>query len=202
MRVLLAGFEPFGGETINPSWEAVRGLAGPEMEVVCLPVRFGEAAERMAALVNAQRRDLVLIVGEAGGRAAISVERIAINLRDARLPDNAGCRPVDEPVVPGGPAAHFAGVPVKAAVAAVRALGIPAEVSNSAGTYVCNDVFYALLQLAAERGGPAIGFVHVPYAPAQTVAKPGVPSMATATVAAALRAVITACEQSRDPQSA
>jgi pyroglutamyl-peptidase len=142
--------------------------------------------------------DLVLCVGQAGGRTGISVERVAINVDDARIPDNAGRQPVDEPVVAGGPAAYFAALPVKACVAAVRAAGIPASVSQTAGTFVCNHVFYGLAHLIATRR-PALrgGFVHVPYAPEQVVDR-AEPSLPTDTVAQALRAIITAAVTTRE----
>jgi pyroglutamyl-peptidase len=196
MVVLLAAFEPFGGEAINPSWEAARPLAGAfiaghAVEVVLLPVVFGEAADRLAALVEALRPALVLLCGEAGGRAGVTIERVAVNVRDARIPDNAGRQPIDEPVDPTGPAAYFTSIPLRAAVASVREAGIPADISNSAGTYVCNDCFYASSHRAAlHYPDMRVGFVHVPYAPEQVIDRPGLPSMATDEVIVALRAVI------------
>ncbi len=171
--ILLTGFEPFGGETTNPSWTAARGAAavlraeGHEAVAVQLPCVFGDAADALHAALAEHRPELVVCAGQAGGRTGISLERIAINCDDARIPDNAGRAPVDEPVVPDGPAAYFSTLPVKAALQALRRAGVPAEVSQSAGTYVCNHVFYALMH--ALRHTPAVraGFVHVPFGPDQ-----------------------------------
>jgi pyroglutamyl-peptidase len=163
-RVLLTGFEPFGGETMNPSWVAVQAVArewsGPEEIIpVQLPVVFDDSIDRAIA---EHSPDLVISVGQAGGFATIELERVAINVQDARIPDNSGAQPIDEPVVEGGPAAHFSSLPIKAAVAAVQAAGIPASVSQSAGTYTCNHVFYRLRHLGAHGG-----FVHVPFSTEQ-----------------------------------
>ncbi|MBL1096822.1 pyroglutamyl-peptidase I [Streptomyces coffeae] len=195
-RVLLTGFEPFGGEEVNPSWEAVSLVAAappPGLDLITarLSCVFGTALEELAAAVEAADPDLVLCVGQAGGRSRITVERVAINVDDARIPDNAGQQPIDEPVVAGGPAAYFAPLPVKACVAAVRAAGIPAALSQTAGTFVCNHVFYGLAHLIATRR-PAMrgGFVHLPYAPGQVVDRDQ-PSLPVATAAEALRVLVT-----------
>lgn len=171
--VLLSGFAPFDGAATNESWEAVREAVpalvarGVDAEAVELPVEFGTASERLEEAVRGLRPRLVVAVGLAAGRTAITPERVAINIRDARIPDNAGASPVDEPVVPGAPVGRFSTLPVKAMVAALAADGVPAAVSQTAGTYVCNDVFYALQHLLA--ADPALegirgGFVHVPSA--------------------------------------
>ncbi|WP_225754346.1 pyroglutamyl-peptidase I [Actinotalea sp. Marseille-Q4924] len=176
--VLVTGFEPFGGRPVNASWEAVSRLGrlwrGPEELVVDrLPVDFRAAPDRLRALIAEVAPDLVVCVGEAGGRQVVSVERVALNLVDARIPDNAGAAPVDEPVVHGGPTAYLSSLPVKACAEAVRATGVPAEVSHSAGTFVCNATSYALLHALEEVGPPGDagapgavrgGFVHVPTA--------------------------------------
>ncbi len=164
--VLLTGFEPFGGDGDNPSGEAVHLVAahwgGPEVLVTAvLPVTFEGAAARLRELLAEHRPDVVVAAGLAGGRTAIGIERIAVNLIDARIPDNDGAQPVDEPSIPGAPAAHFATLPVKAIVGALDAAGIPAEVSHSAGTFVCNHVFFTALDAAAP--GTRAGFVHVPW---------------------------------------
>ncbi|TVL93397.1 pyroglutamyl-peptidase I [Streptomyces sp. SAJ15] len=196
-RVLLTGFEPFDGERTNPSWEAVRAatarpLPGVSFAAVELPCVFGAARETLLAAVEAEDPLLVLCVGQAGGRPGITVERVAINLDDARIPDNAGAQPIDLPIVPGGPAAYFAALPVKACVAAVRAVGLPAAVSQTAGTFVCNHVFYGLMHLiATERPALRGGFVHVPYAPDQVTDRPE-PSLPVAAVAEGLRAITAA----------
>ena len=171
--VLLTGFAPFNGAATNESWEAVREAVpalvarGVDAEGVELPVEFGAASELLAEAVRSLRPRLVIAVGLAAGRTAITPERVAINIRDARIPDNAGASPVDEPVVPGGPVGHFSTLPIKAIVAALAADGVPAAVSQTAGTYVCNDVFYALQHLLAtdpELAEVRGGFVHVPAA--------------------------------------
>lgn len=165
--VLLTGFEPFGGDGVNPSGDAVRRVAetwdGPQRLVTeVLPVTFAGAAERIRALIAAHEPDVVIAVGLAGGRSAVGIERVAVNLADARIPDNDGAQPVDEPCIEGAPAAVFATLPVKALAAAVAAAGIPAEVSHTAGTFVCNHVFFTAL--AAAPPTTRAGFIHVPWA--------------------------------------
>ncbi|MEL1264059.1 pyroglutamyl-peptidase I [Pseudoxanthomonas putridarboris] len=190
--ILLTGFQPFGGERENPSWQAVRALHGARIgghRVVAreLPVVFGDALKALRAALRETRPALAICVGQAGGRAQISLERVAINVDDARIPDNAGRQPVDVPVVAGGPAAYFATLPIKAMRQALCEAGFPAEVSQTAGTFVCNHVFYGLMHaLRAQRHARA-GFVHIPYSPAQAAAHPGAPSLPVETVTAALR---------------
>lgn len=169
--VLLTGFVPFAGDVHNPSGEAVELVAsrwdGPERLVTkVLPVSFAEAASAMETLIAEYDPDVVIATGLAGGRNAISVERIAVNLQDARIPDNAGAQPVDTEIVPGGDAAHFTSLPAKEIVAAVQAAGIPAEISLSAGAFVCNDVFYRISAWAGANGRRA-GFIHLPWASGQ-----------------------------------
>lgn len=173
VRVLVTGFEPFGGAATNPSGDAVRRLAaqwdeqwdGPERLVTdVLPVTFSGAAPRLRALLDEHRPAAVLAVGLAEGREAVTPERVAVNLADARIPDNAGAQPLDEPVEPDGPAAYFATAPVKHVAAAIADAGIPAAVSHTAGTFVCNHVFYAALHHLHRTGRPHVPatFVHVP----------------------------------------
>ncbi len=194
--ILLTGFEPFGGEAANPSWAAARSAAvllqseGLDVRAVELPCVFGESVTVLEDAMERFRPELVLCAGQAGGRARISLERVAINCDDARIPDNAGNRPVDEPVVRGGPAAYFTSLPVKAALAALTAEQIPAEVSQSAGTYVCNHVFYALMHALRLRPGTRGGFVHVPYEDAQLPAGSSTPSLPAQQMAAALAVVV------------
>jgi pyroglutamyl-peptidase len=202
-RVLLTGFAPFGGERVNPSWQAVALLAAerPSLAAVELPCEFTASAEVLRTAVEEHRPELVVCVGQAGGRPDVTLERVAVNLADARIPDNAGARPIDVPVVAGGPAAYFTALPVKACAAAIRRAGIPASVSHTAGTYVCNHVFYALMHLLAD-GHPGVrgGFVHVPYSPEQ-VAEAGTtaPSLAVERCAAALGVLVdTALEVTVD----
>ena len=195
--ILVTGFDPFGGEHTNPSWEAVRRLpdsiAGAALQKRQLPTVFGAAGETLRAAIHELNPELVLCVGQAGGRAAVTVERVAVNLRDARIPDNAGAQCIDEPIRAGGPDAYFSTLPTRAMVEAVQTGGLPAVLSYSAGTFVCNDVFYTLLDLAATEQRPLRGtFVHVPYLPEQTATKPGQPSMALADIVRALELAITA----------
>lgn len=192
-RVLLTGFDAFGGATVNPSWLAVQALHGRQVRghaVVAaqLPTVFGDALRALHALLARHRPALVICVGQAGGRSAISLERVAINLDDAPLPDNAGAQPIDAPVVPGAPAAHFSGLPIKAMLGALQREGLPAELSPSAGSFVCNHVFYGLMHAIATR--PELrhtrgGFVHVPWLPEQ-----GTPSMALDDVVRGLRVAL------------
>jgi pyroglutamyl-peptidase len=191
--VLLTGFDAFGGERVNPSWRAVRALdgeriAGHVVRTARLRCDFAAAPGQLARAIAKHDPVLVLCVGQAGGRAAVSLERVAINVVDARIPDNAGAQPVDEPVVAGAPAAHFSSLPLKAMLAALRDAGIPAEVSSSAGTFVCNAVFFHLAEaLAARAGAVRGGFVHIPYLPQQAARHGAAPSMALETMVAALR---------------
>ena len=193
--VLLTGFEPFNGAAINPAWEAVRLLDGWSgdgfrVEVRELPCVFGRAAEALCAFVDEVRPDIAIAVGQAGGRPEISVERIAINVDDARILDNAGQQPVDVPIVADGPAAYFTNLPIKAMVAAMREQGLKAGVSQTAGTFVCNHVFYALMHHVRGQEVKA-GFIHVPFLPeqAEAYAEP-TPSMALDDIVAGLRVAV------------
>ena len=171
MKLIFTGFEPFGRARVNASWEAVRTLEG--VRTVLLPVTFEGAAERVRELAK-EGADAIVCVGEAGGRSAISVERVAVNLMDARIPDNAGYQPVDTPVRAGGPAAYLSTLPVRLLFDALRAAGLPAELSFSAGRYVCNSTFYALMDALATLESPTLGgFIHVParQMPPERVAK-------------------------------
>src|SRR5206468_4841371 len=186
--VLLTGFEPFNGAAINPSWEAVRALdgwSGPDFQVVArqLPCVFGRTNIVLLEAIDALKPDLVIAVGQAGGRSELSVERIAINIDDANIVDNAGQQPVDAPIAADGPAAYFSTLPIMAIVRALRVRGLPAGVSQTAGTFVCNHVFYGLMHHAAGRPAdqPALkaGFIHVPFLPEQAADRPErPPSMA------------------------
>lgn len=196
--ILLTGFDPFGGASFNPSWAAVeqvqRDWAGPaELHVARLPTVFAESRERLDALIGLLRPDIVLAVGVAEGRAAVTPEVVAINLIDARIADNAGDQPRDVPVVEGGADGLFATLPVKAMVEAMREAGVPAELSYSAGTFVCNAGFYALLDSLARQGrGAKGGFIHVPAAPEQ-MGKASLPTMSVETTARGLDAALRAC---------
>ena len=192
-RVLLTGFDAFGGATLNPSGLAVQALHGRQVRdhtVVAaqLPTVFGASMQVLDALLAKHQPALVICVGQAGGRSAISLERVAINVDDAPIPDNAGARPVDMPVVPGAPAAYFSSLPIKAMLAALQREGLPVEVSPSAGSFVCNHVFYGLMHALATR--PELrhtrgGFVHVPWLPEQ-----GTPGLPLADVVRGLRVAL------------
>jgi pyroglutamyl-peptidase len=194
--VLVAGFEPFGGDATNPSAEIARALDGRQIgggvvHGAVLPCAFGDAIEELRRLWREHRPELVIAVGQAGGRAEITPERVAINVDDARIADNRGRQPVDRPVVRGGPAAYWSTLPIKAIVAELRARGVPASVSQTAGTFVCNHAFYGLMHLLRRRKGVRGGFVHVPFAKAQR--KRGQPSLSLATM---IEAVAVAVEVS------
>ena len=171
-RILLTGFDPFGGETVNPSWEAVRALHGRRVgghQIVArqLPTEFATSLRVLQAAMRELKPAIMLGVGQAGGRTQLSLERVAINLQDARIPDNTGAQPIDEPVIAGGPAAYFSTLPLKTMLAALQDAGLPAVISHSAGTYVCNHIAYAMLHFAAKRRGVRAGFIHIPYLPVQ-----------------------------------
>lgn len=192
-RVLLTGFDPFGGELLNPSWLAVKALhgrqiAGHRIVAAQLPTIFDTSISALAALLKLHKPVLVICVGQAGGRSAISLERVAININDARIADNAGAQPIDTPVVAVAPAAYFSTLPVKAMRQTLVAEGIAAEVSQTAGTFVCNHVFYGLMHLLATlRGfkGTKGGFIHVPWLPEQ-----GDPSMPLEDITRGIRVAV------------
>lgn len=200
-KILVTGFHPFGGESMNPAWEAVRRLpdtiGDATVTKVEVPVVFGRGPEAVERAVEEVEPDLVLCVGQAGGRAKITPEFVGINYADARIPDNDGCQPIAERIVDGGPDAYFATLPVKAMVQAMQKAGVPAEVSYTAGTYVCNDVMYSLLHtLATRHPGVRGGFLHVPYATEQATHLPAsTPSMSVDDmargIAVALEAALT-----------
>jgi pyroglutamyl-peptidase len=187
--VLLTGFEPFNGATINPAWEAVRALKGWIeddfiVEILQLPCVFGFANRVLCGAVDEIKPGIVICVGQAGGRADLTVERVAINVDDAPILDNDGQQPVDAPIAPEGPAAYFATLPVKAIVGAMRERGLQASVSQTAGTFVCNHVFYGLLHHLQGRNTIG-GFIHVPYLPEQ-----GTPSMALGEIIEGLKVAV------------
>ncbi|MCX6950959.1 MAG: pyroglutamyl-peptidase I [Verrucomicrobia bacterium] len=204
--VLVTGFEPFGGERLNPSAEIAQRLhgvliAGHRVEGAVLPCRFGAAIVELRKRIRKTRPVLVVCVGQAGGRPEITPERVAINVDDARIADNGGARPVDAPVVRGGPAAYFSTLPIKAIVAALRKKGVPASVSQTAGTFVCNHVFYGLMHALRRRRAVRGGFIHVPFLPEQ--AGKGQPSLPLATMVEAITlAVETALRRRRDARKA
>ena len=177
MRILVTGFEPFGGQSLNPSWEVARALHGLQLQgaqvvAVQLPCVFAQALPALQQALMQHTPDIVLALGQAEGRCDLSVERIAINVMDARIPDNAGAQPIDVPVIAGGPASYLSTLPIKSLVAGLRASGFPASVSQTAGTFVCNQVFYALQHTLAGQGVHS-GFVHLPLLPEQAAHWPG-----------------------------
>ena len=190
-RLLITGFDPFGGAQINPAWEAVKKLPDRvgeyELHKLEIPTVFGKAAEQVLEKAKEIQPDVILCVGQAGGRAAVTPERIAVNIRDAKIPDNAGNVPVGEFVDPSGPAAIFATVPVMKMAEAICAAGLPGAVSNSAGAFVCNDTLYLLLR-HYEETAVKVGFVHVPYLPEQ-----GSPSLPLKDTTRALLAAVEVC---------
>lgn len=194
--ILLTGFEPFGGEPVNPSREIALALdgesiAGHRVVAAVLPVAFAPAPLLLENLIDQHRPALALALGQAGGRSELSLERVAVNLVDARIPDNENLQPFDRAVVEGAPVAYFSSLPVKAMQARLRTLGIPCALSMSAGTYLCNQVFYALAHLIATRhAGLRGGFMHVPWLPEQATRHSGEPSMALATMIEGVRAAL------------
>lgn len=190
-KLLITGFDPFGGASINPAWEAVKLLpeiiAGFEVHKLEIPTVFGLAAQKVLEKAEKVHPDVILCIGQAGGRACVTPERIGVNIRDAKIPDNAGNQPLGQFVVEEGPAAYFASVPVMAMADAIRAARLPGQVSNSAGAFVCNDTLYSLLHHYSGTG-VKVGFIHVPWLPEQ-----GTPSLPLHDTAAALEAAIKVC---------
>jgi pyroglutamyl-peptidase len=171
---LVTGFDPFGGSAVNPSWDAIHALDGREIaghRIVGgeIPTVFGSAIARLQALMQEHQPRLVICTGQAGGRAALSLERVAINIDDARIADNAGAKPIDVPIVADGPAAYFTSLPIKAMLQVLLDNGVRAEVSQTAGTFVCNHTFYGLMHLLAQPRWQGVrgGLIHVPYLPEQ-----------------------------------
>ena len=190
-HLLITGFDPFGGETVNPAWEAVSRLpdiiGGFRLTKLRIPTVFGDAARQVLAAAVHDAPDVILCVGQAGGRDAVTPERIAINCMDARIPDNAGNQPREMPVIPGGADGIFSTVPVSAMAEAVTAAGLTGRVSNTAGTFVCNDTLYRLLHHYAHTP-VRVGFIHVPHLPQQ--AKEKGPSMSLEDIIRGLSAAI------------
>lgn len=197
MKVLITGFDPFGGEKINPALEAVKKLpdtiAGAEIIKLEIPTVFRKSLEKIEENIIKHNPDIVISVGQAGGRAEITPERVAINIDDARIPDNETNQPIDIPVFEDGENAYFSNLPIKAMVKETKEGGIPARVSNTAGTFVCNHVMYGILYMISKnysniRGG----FIHVPYIPSQVLDKPNIPSMSLDNITKGLELCIKA----------
>ena len=201
MKLLLTAFDPFGGSPINPALEAVKLVADQigDVQIVKLevPTVFGKSIDTVAAAIEKEKPDAVLCIGQAGGRYDLTPERVAINLDDARIPDNEGNQPIDVPIFRDGAPAYFATLPIKAMVAKIREAGLPASVSNTAGTFVCNHLMYGVLYtLAKHYPGVKGGFMHVPFVPSQTVNRPTpAPSMCQQDIARGIEAAITAIRE-------
>ena len=189
MKVLVTGFDPFGGESINPALEAVKMLkdeiAGAEIVKLQIPVVAGKSIEKIHEKMKEVNPDIVISIGQAGGRFGVTPERVAINITDARIPDNEGNQPIDEPIFADGDTAYFSNLPVKAMVQAIKDAGYPSSLSNTAGTYICNHVMYGILYyIQKEFPGVRGGFIHVPYAASQVVDKPNITAALEAAIAA------------------
>ena len=203
-KLLITGFDPFGGELINPSWEAVKLLpekiGGFDITKMQIPTVFGKAADTVLSGAEKLCPDVIICVGQAGGRTAITPEVVAINLREARIADNEGNQPINTSIIPDGPTAYFSSLPIRAMVENVRENGIPANISYSAGTFVCNEVMYRLLYLADKKYHHIKGgFIHVPYTAAQAASKPdGTASMDEKLIAKGLECAILAIVQNKE----
>lgn len=205
MKILVTAFDPFGGEKINPALEAVKLLAdeiaGAEIVKLEIPTVFHKSAEVMREKALEVKPDMLLCIGQAGGRFAITPERVAINQDDARIPDNEGNQPIDVEIKADGAPAYFTTLPIKAMVDKIKAAGVPAAVSNTAGTFVCNHIMYNALYLAEkELGGIQAGFIHVPFIPEQVVDKPNQPAMSLEDIAKGLTAAIEAMVEFHDKE--
>ena len=197
MKILITGFDPFGGEPVNPALEAVKlmkdEIAGAKIIKLEIPTVFRKSVEKIHEMMKAEQPDVVLSIGQAGGRFGVTPERVAINVDDARIKDNEGNQPVDTPIFTDGEAAYFSNLPVKAMVEAIKNKGFPSTLSNSAGTFVCNHVMYGVLYyIHKEFPNVRGGFIHVPFITDQVVTKPNVASMALADITEALEAAVEA----------
>ena len=194
MKILITGFEPFGGEAVNPSWEVAKLLANQQVQgavvvVAQLPCVFAKSLDALAAAIQLHQPQAVIALGQADGRSDFSIERVAINVCDARIPDNEGAQPIDEPVIAQGPAAYFSSLPIKKMAMHLKAKGHPAAISQTAGTFVCNQVFYGLQHLLCNTQVLS-GFVHVPLMDSQAPEFPGMPTMPLDQMVIAVRAML------------
>ncbi|MPQ43111.1 pyroglutamyl-peptidase I [Clostridium tarantellae] len=203
MKVLITGFDPFGGESINPAWESVKLLpkeiARAEIIKLEIPTVFGKSIMAIEKAVEEHKPDIVIAVGQAGGRFLITPERVAINVDDARIEDNEGNQPIDKVIYEKGANAYFSNLPIKAMVRECIKIGLPAAVSNTAGTFVCNHVMYGIMHLINTRY-PKIrgGFIHVPYIPSQVILKPNTPCMSIVDIALSLECCIRAAVENKE----
>ncbi|MFE0507487.1 pyroglutamyl-peptidase I [Peribacillus butanolivorans] len=203
-KVLLTGFEPFGGERVNPSWEAVKQLHGEVIDDVTIvaeqiPTVFGKSVAVMEQLIQQHNPDIVICVGQAGGRLHITPERVAINMDDARIPDNQGNQPIDEPIADKGPVAYWSTIPIKRIVENMKESNIPASVSHTAGTFVCNHIFYGLMDYITRTSSSIRGgFIHIPFIPEQTINKEA-PSLSLETIVKGIKiTAVTAAKYESD----
>ena len=198
MKILVTAFDPFGGERINPALEAVKlmrdQIEGAEIVKLEIPTVFHKSIEKVKAAILSENPDVVLSIGQAGGRFEVTPERVAINVDDARIPDNEGNQPLNQPIFENGEPAYFATLPVKAIVEALQAEGLPASLSNSAGTFVCNHIMYGVLYHISKMGKPIrAGFIHVPFTPEQVAKRPTpAPSLSAVDICRALEAAVAA----------
>ena len=203
MKILVTGFDPFGGEKVNPALEAVKSLPsvihGAEIRWVEIPTVFYQSAEILETEIVRYQPDVVLCIGQAGGRASLTPERVAINQDDARIPDNQGNQPIDTPIRLDGEAAYFSTLPIKAIVQAIKEVGLPATVSNTAGTFVCNHLMYQVLYLADKKfPNMRAGFMHIPYMTEQVVNKPNTASMCLRDIVRGIEVAIGAIVDYKD----
>ena len=197
MKILITAFEPFGGEKVNPALEAMKLLPDmigkSQILKLELPTIFSKSIEKVWQYIDVHKPDIIISLGQAGGRACISVERVAINVEDASIPDNYGNMPLDRPIFEDGENAYFSNLPIKNMVDAIKKAGIPAKISNTAGTYVCNHVMYGVLyKIHKENLDMKAGFIHVPYMPQQVINKPESPSMSLENI---VKAIDVACKE-------
>lgn len=203
MKILVTGFDPFGGEKVNPALEAVKSLPseihGAEIHWVEIPTVFYKAADVLETAIVRFQPDAVLCIGQAGGRASLTPERVAINQDDARIPDNQGNQPIDTPIRLDGQAAYFSTLPIKAMVQSIKEEGLPATVSNTAGTFVCNHLMYQALYLADKKfPDMRAGFMHIPYMTEQVINKPNTSSMSLTDIVRGIEAAIGAIVDYKD----
>lgn len=197
MKILVTGFDPFGGEAINPAIESVKRLPDTILNATIIkleiPTVIRKSLDKIKAAMIEHDPDIILSIGQAGGRSEITIERIGINVDDCRIPDNAGNQPIDTPVFLDGPDAYFSNLPIKAMVAHICNHQIPASISNSAGTFICNHVLYGVRHMIAQEfKGKKSGFIHIPYLPMQVVNKVNQPSMSLETITKGLEYAIEA----------
>lgn len=194
MKILITGFDPFGGEKTNPAIESVKKISenieNAQIKKLEIPTVFHKSADVLEEAIKEFKPDAILCVGQAGGRFGLTVERVAINQDDARIKDNEGNQPIDLPIIEDGENAYFATIPIKRIVEEIKKENIPASISNSAGTFVCNHIMYQALYLSEKYGIKKAGFIHVPFLPEQVIDKPNTPSMSLENIAKGLEVAV------------